>query len=94
MKLAHNGLAKLVEEIGELGQICGKFLQYPELQVPTGAKHPDGTDLRARMSEELADVTAVVGFVIQKLGLDPHWIAMRAAEKFRQFKVWDAEGGQ
>ncbi len=31
MPMTNNGLSKLVEELGELGQVAGKMLQFPDL---------------------------------------------------------------
>jgi hypothetical protein len=42
------GISKLVEEAGEVGQVCGKL-------IGSGGEtaHFDGSNLRARLSEEL-----------------------------------------
>ncbi len=98
MAMQQNGLAKLTEELGELQQVIGrlqqvigKMLQYPELQLTDG-EHPDGTVLRRRFEEELADVEAAATFVAAKLKLDVSAIKSRAAMKRARFQQWDAEG--
>jgi NTP pyrophosphatase (non-canonical NTP hydrolase) len=79
------GISKLVEECGEVVQVCGKLLG-------TGGerKHWDGSDLRERLSEEIADVLAAVQFVIAHNGLDPVVIAGRVSEKLQRFEEWHA----
>jgi len=65
MVMTFKGLAKLVEEIGELSQVVGKKIAY------TDGTHPDGKgDLNSRMQEEIGDVIAAVRFVSEKLELD------------------------
>lgn len=53
------GLSKLIEEAGEIIQVGGKILG-------TGGqeKHWDGTNLRERMIEELADLYAAIKFFV------------------------------
>ena len=51
------GLSKLSEECGELIQVIGKIAAYPD------SPHPDGSDLRQRLMEEMADVAAAIEFV-------------------------------
>lgn len=100
MAMTNNGLSKLVEEIGELGQVAGKMLQYPALmhdvQVMANvsgeggfAKHPDGTNLRLRLQEELADVMAAARFVMVKLDLDVTAVFQRQCAKESLFNQWD-----
>lgn len=56
--LRANGLAKLLEELGELSQVCAKKLAYYHTD-----EHPDGAgSLRERMQEEIADVAAAMLF--------------------------------
>lgn len=52
------GLAKLLEESGELQQVIGKLAAYP------GGAHPDGTLLIDRLHDEIADVMAACDFVV------------------------------
>ncbi len=91
MPMRDNGLAKLVEECGEVLQVAGKLQQYPELQHEDDIAHPDGTKLRERLKEEMADVLAAIEFVTQKLGLDKYDIFDRAQAKTKLFKQWDKE---
>lgn len=86
MAMAHNGLAKLLEECGELAQVAGKILQYP-----TG-EHPDGQGpLVERLETEMADVLAAMRFVSGKFSIDPARVNARAVTKFDLFNKWDKE---
>lgn len=80
------GLAKLIEECGELQQVCGKKLAYFDTD-----RHPDGTQLSLRMQDEIADVLAAVQFVVHKFNLDNKEINARIIRKTRMFESWDAE---
>lgn len=87
MALAHKGLAKLAEELGELGQVVGKKLAYMD------GDHPDGgPDLNERMLEEMGDVTAAMIMVADKFGLDRLKVQRRVEEKLSLFIEWDREG--
>ena len=92
MAMTNNGLSKLTEEAGEMLQIVGKLLQYPKLQLTTDDRllHPDGSNLRHRLQEEMADVIAAMEFVSNKLQLDTEAIDKRACEKVERFRQWDA----
>jgi NTP pyrophosphatase (non-canonical NTP hydrolase) len=52
------GISKLVEEMGELTQVCGKLMG-----ARGDTNHWSG-DLRAKFIEELGDVQAALDFVI------------------------------
>lgn len=101
MPMLHNGLAKLSEESGELQQVLGKLqqtigkmLQYPELQkasAPNMVLHPDGTNLRECLQNEMGDVMAALDFVRGKLELDSQIVTDRWAAKLKLFKQWDSE---
>ncbi len=81
------GLSKLIEESGEVVQVCGKLLG-------TGGEvaHWDGTELRSRLEEEIADLMAACDFVIQHNSLDKHTISKRIIEKLARFEKWHQEG--
>lgn len=82
------GLSKIVEEIGELLQVAGKL-------IATGGSiaHWDGTDLRARLLEELADVLAACQFFIEANELDADALRARTAVKLARFRRWHELGG-
>jgi len=77
------GLSKLIEEAGEVQQVCGKL-------IATGgdANHWDGSNLRARLEEEIADLTAALAFVGQANNLDIHRVEARVREKLALFNKW------
>lgn len=82
------GLVKLMEECGELTQVCAKRAAYPR------GKHPDEyreKPLNERIEEEMGDVLGAIQFVTKKLGLDRTRIIMRGAKKFARFKGWDKD---
>jgi NTP pyrophosphatase (non-canonical NTP hydrolase) len=89
--MQQNGLAKLIEEAGEVQQVAGKLIQYPELQLDEGAYHPDGTQLRRRLQDEMGDLIAACIFVSRKLKLDELCIDDRAQRKIALFNKWDKE---
>jgi NTP pyrophosphatase (non-canonical NTP hydrolase) len=82
------GMSKLIEEMGELSQVLGKL-------IATGGKagHWDGTDLRGRLKEELADVAAAAWFFATTNKLDDHEYHMRRVHKQELFQRWHAEQG-
>lgn len=79
------GLAKLAEESGEVVQVVGKLMM-------TGGEphHWDGTDLRTRLIEEMADVVAAVRFVgtYNLTDLEVDELEARADRKLKQFIEW------
>lgn len=80
------GLAKLVEECGELTQVAAKRIAYPR------GKHPDEyreKPLNLRLEEEIADVLAAAAFVVEKLKLDKRAIEFRRIKKLKRFRKWD-----
>ena len=80
-----NGISKLIEECGEVVQVAGKLIG--SRGVP---EHWDGTDLRERRSEELADLKAAIAFVILRNELSAYDIDRRAARKLAKFFAWDS----
>ena len=86
MTMAANGLAKLLEELGELAQIAGKKLAYYHTD-----SHPDGMPIDARLEEELADVIAACSFVIHTLRLNKSRVVHRARRKLGLFRLWHSD---
>jgi NTP pyrophosphatase (non-canonical NTP hydrolase) len=84
-----NGLAKLIEECGELLQAAGKRLAYYHTN-----EHPDGGDpLDVRLEHEIADVMAACRFYVQTAGLRADAIAVRSTRKLQRFREWHAMPG-
>jgi hypothetical protein len=86
MTMAAKGLAKLVEELGELGQVAGKKLAYYSTDA-----HPDGgAPLSVRFEEEMGDVRAAIDLVIENFGLSRARILQRQEKKRKIFARWQA----
>jgi hypothetical protein len=88
------GLAKLMEECGELTQVIGKLIAYPD------SPHPDGSDLPARLVEEMGDVLGALWFVTSVNGPQERsgqhlafWqqVESRATDKYARFRNWHRE---
>ncbi|SHF01183.1 MazG nucleotide pyrophosphohydrolase domain-containing protein [Kaistia soli DSM 19436] len=77
------GISKLTEECGEVMQVCGKLVGSHGEVI-----HFDGSDLRKRMQEELADLLAAIEFVVAVNPLDYDAIAARRDEKLKLFHAW------
>ena len=81
--MAHDGLAKLVEELGELSQVAGKLLAY------RWEEHPDGgPPLVDRLRDESGDVIAAIRFVCGVFGVPMVAVGERAQAKFDKFEEW------
>jgi NTP pyrophosphatase (non-canonical NTP hydrolase) len=82
--MAAKGLAKLIEECGELQQVAGKKLAFYSTD-----KHPDGgPPLSTRMEDEMADVMAAIVLVTHLHKLDPARMHSRCMEKVAVFMAW------
>lgn len=85
--MSANGLSKLIEETGELLQIAGKRLAYPDTE-----DHPDGgPSLSMRLEQEMADVLAAIEFVIETHGLNENSINYRKLQKLHTYRRWHKE---
>lgn len=81
-----NGLSKLIEEAGEIVQVAGKI-------IATGGnrQHWEGSDLKVRLEEEIADLVAAVQFMTERGAIDGDHIRRRAARKLETFTRWHHE---
>jgi NTP pyrophosphatase (non-canonical NTP hydrolase) len=87
MPMTANGLAKLIEECGELTQVAGKKIAYYNTDI-----HPDGAgSLAQRLQDEIADVLAAAQFVAQNFQLDMSAIEVRRLRKLALFASWHAD---
>ena len=77
------GISKLIEECGEVVQVCGKLLGSGG-----DTSHWDGTNLRDRLSSELGDLTAAITFVTDQCGLSSEEIWQRTRAKLDLFYGW------
>jgi NTP pyrophosphatase (non-canonical NTP hydrolase) len=82
------GISKLVEEAGEVIQVCGKLIA-----LRGGTAHWDGSDLAERLESELGDLIAAASFVMRHNGLDEERVIAQADRKIDLFETWHAEGG-
>lgn len=80
------GLLKLIEECGEVQQRAAKILAFPFAEV-----HPDGTNLKECLEDELADLSAAIQYVIGKNKLSTARIGDRRVQKWARFERWDRE---
>lgn len=88
MAMTANGLAKLLEELGELTQITAKKLAYFDTD-----EHPDGAgSLKERMEQEMGDVKGAIAFVQEQFDLDVVEIDTRAEMKLNRFREWHNDG--
>ena len=87
MTMTANGLAKLLEECGELSQVAAKKLAYFHTD-----EHPDGkVSLDKRMQDEIADVMAACMFVADTFSLNMDAISARRDRKLALFGRWHAD---
>lgn len=85
MSDGYRGFFKLQEEMGELNQALGKLGPFPH------GRHPDGgKDLRKRVEDELADVSAAITYFASKNGLTVSHD--RQVMKLRMFEEWGLTG--
>jgi NTP pyrophosphatase (non-canonical NTP hydrolase) len=77
------GYAKLSEECGELVQMVGKIMAYPD------GEHPDGKgNLDERFQDELADVSAAIEYVILSNKIKKGRFDKRKKMKLERFARW------
>jgi hypothetical protein len=87
MGMAHAGLAKLAEELGELQQVIGKALQVGGLDRP----HWSGR-LSGMFEVECGDVLAAMRYVLSNNAcLNEERIHTQAEEKLALFYKWSEE---
>lgn len=83
------GTSKLIEEAGELQQVLGKLIGNHG-----NTDHFDGSDLRVRLLEEIADLRAAIVFFgnMNLTGEERSTIQNRTDAKLELFKKWHTEG--
>lgn len=81
------GVGKLVEEAGEVLQLLGKLIPFPD------GNHPDGKGhLRERLTDEIADLYAALDYFVDNNGLQHERIETRRKEKLEKFFAWRLSG--
>lgn len=81
------GISKLIEEAGEVQQVCGKLMGTQGKE-----NHWDGTNLKVRIEQEIADLVAACNFVITHCQLDSVSISQRIVAKIGTFDNWHDAG--
>jgi NTP pyrophosphatase (non-canonical NTP hydrolase) len=82
------GLAKLSEECGELTQVIGKIMAFPD----PDAIHPDGQGkLHDRLTAEMADVMAACEYVMEFNSVKKGKVKDRIRMKIARFVKWHNE---
>jgi hypothetical protein len=82
-----NGLSKLIEELGELQQVCGKIIGSEG-----STAHWSG-DLNEKFIEEIGDVYASLDFFLSYnfLGKDIEAVKKQSIMKYTRFVEWDKD---
>lgn len=82
------GLAKLAEEIGEVGQVIGRLMM-----THGSSEHWTGNDLRSDLIDEMADVKAAIEFMEMKTLSTPEadYLRRRVERKVLKFLSWHRE---
>jgi NTP pyrophosphatase (non-canonical NTP hydrolase) len=82
------GISKLVEEAGEVLQLCGKLMGKDGEN-----EHWNVPDLKAAMEDELGDLMAAIAYVVVYCHLDDEKIVARADKKTELYEKWHKENG-
>ena len=77
------GLSKLIEEAGEVQQVCGKLIA-----TDGEIAHWDGSNLKERLEQEIGDLLAACKFVERYCDLDARAISVRSVQKMATFVGW------
>ena len=75
----NDGLAKVIEECGELIQVCAKRIRANKFETDCAK------DLDKMIEEEIADVLAATDFLIGHLKLDKEKIKSRSTSKLKTY---------
>lgn len=80
-----NGLSKLIEELGELQQVCGKLIGSE------GEHNHWSGDLREKFIEEIGDVHAALDFFVQEnFDIEEEYlIVVQTERKIELFNEWN-----
>lgn len=87
------GLAKVMEECGEVIQIAGKIIAADGRDLHwdmTADADAPWSPLASRLTDEIADTTAAILFLIETNQLNADRINLRANAKLAQFRKWHA----
>jgi NTP pyrophosphatase (non-canonical NTP hydrolase) len=81
------GISKLVEECGEVIQVCGKLMGTHGDVV-----HWNVVDLKHALEDEIADVLAACDFVLEFCRFNTEYVTARRQRKLDLFRKWHGEG--
>ena len=83
------GIAKLVEECGELLQVCGKLMMTDGEKI----EHWDGTNLRECITKEISDLHAALWFVVEHNFTPDEFLmfTQRSMQKRALYEQWHME---
>lgn len=95
------GIAKAVEEMGELSAVLGKLMAYPKGDHPDTVINLDNPGvlarpLRERLLDEYADVLAVLDYIGQRefSAEELQYIRKRITKKLVRYEKWGLSGVQ
>lgn len=77
------GLSKVIEESGEVLQICGKIMA-----IRGGDTYYNGEDLRVELENEVSDLLASLTYLIRENDLDKARINRRVQMKLAKYQNW------
>jgi len=81
------GIAKLMEEAGEVVQVCAKLVM-----TDGSSDHWDGSKLDARLADELGDLLAAINFVLAHCPqIDVARVMRQSESKLARFEAWHAK---
>ena len=85
MTEVYKGIGKLIEEMGEVNQILGKLIPFPQ------GIHPDNKgNLKDRLADELADLEAAIRYIRDVNQIDARH--SRYLQKYTLFWEWGLTG--
>lgn len=79
------GMAKVIEEAGEVLQLCGKIMS-----IRGATTYFKGEDLRNELQDEIGDLLASLNFLIDENKLDKDVIRNRIIHKLDKYADWKA----
>lgn len=79
-------MGKLVEELGELGNVAGRVIIQGIDEIDPGS----GDKNRLRLEKEIADVYAQLDVTVSLLRLRTTYVDARRFEKIKQMQEWES----
>jgi NTP pyrophosphatase (non-canonical NTP hydrolase) len=86
------GISKLVEECGEVLQICGKLMgtkgEVTHWDMNRTSAPNSTENLKERLTMEMGDLFAALRFVGKHCGIDERAVEQRMNRKLARFEEW------